>query len=295
MHRAKIVAEIGCNHMGNFATAKKMIEAAASCGAQYAKFQKRCPRELLSEEEYNAPHPSPRNSYGATYGEHREFLEFDIDQHIELKKICAKNDIGYACSVWDITSCLEIMSISPDYLKIPSAMNLCRPIFDTIRNVGYQGEVHVSLGMTTRDEEHDIVSMFASCGWYENLVLYHCTSGYPVPFEDLCLLEIKRLREDYPSVPIGYSGHNTGIAVDVAAYAMGVTWIERHFTLDRCAKGTDHSASLEPSMLRQLVQDIESTRIALSYKPTRTMLEIEMESRKKLKKTRLSEIMVEEE
>ena len=142
-----IVAEIGCNHMGQMDIAYDLIKIAKDSGADYAKFQKRSNKELLSDEQYNAPHPNPINSYGETYGEHRERLEFDLNSHKKLKDYCESINIGYATSVWDMTSAKEIASISPDYIKIPSAMNnnldLLKILIDD-----YKGDVHLSFGMT---------------------------------------------------------------------------------------------------------------------------------------------------
>jgi N-acetylneuraminate synthase len=148
----------------------------------------------------------------------------------------------------------------------------------------YKGEIHASTGMTTKDEIEDLVSFFESKGRNKDLVLYNCTSGYPVPFEDVCLLEITRLKENYEHrvKEIGFSGHHLGIAIDIAAYTLGATWIERHYTLDRTWKGTDHAASLEPEGIRRLVRNIKATQKALNYKDA-DILDIEMVQRKKLK------------
>lgn len=283
-----VIAEIGCNHKGDINIAKKMIQQAAFCGAQYAKFQKRCNRELLSEKEYNNPHPVPYNSYGETYGEHREFLEFSIEQHAELKQHCENIGIGYACSVWDTTSAKEIaMGLNPDFIKIPSAMNMCMPIYEALK--GYGGRIHISFGMTTHEEQARIIKeLVLNFGFKkDNLVFYHCTSAYPADFETLNLYEIDRMRKLYGDFKIGFSGHHKGIAVDVAAYTLGAKYIERHFTLDRTWKGTDHAASLEPGGLNKLVRDLEATHKALQYKTG--VLPCETDQRKKLKKTELNQ------
>lgn len=277
---AKVVAEIGCNHRGSMKTAKRMIEIAARGGAHYAKFQKRNNRELLSHEEYSAPHPVEENSYGKTYGEHREFLEFSIDQHSELQEHCQKNCIGYACSVWDSTSARQIASLCPDYIKIPSASNLQFELYDILFE--YPGQIHVSLGMTTRKEERAIYQYFVHQNKLESLVFYHCTSAYPAPFGCLCLRNLERL-QTHQGIEIGYSGHHLGIAADVAAYTLGAKWIERHFTLDRSWKGTDHAASLEPEELKKLVVDLRNVQKSLAYRNT-NILDEERFQRKKLKK-----------
>jgi len=283
----KVIAEIGCNHTGSLEIAKEMIQVAAVfCKADYVKFQKRSVKELLSPEQYTAPHPNPRNAYGATYGEHREALELDQGQHRELMAECARFGIGYSSSVWDRTSAVEIVALEPEFIKVPSGTNQDYELLQWVcRN--YRGQIHISLGMTTRAEETRLVDFLASEGRLSDVVLYSCTSGYPVPFENVALREIERLRETYRSrvAGIGFSGHHLGIAVDAAAQALGAEWIERHFTLDRTWKGTDHAASLEPDGMRRLVRDARAIAKALTYKTTE-LLPIEEEQRVKLKRAR---------
>ena len=281
---AKVIAEIGCNHKGDMEIAKELIKVAKIyCNADVVKLQKRNNRELLTEEQYNAPHPNPANSYGDTYGAHREFLEFTVEQHRELKKYCDELGIVYSTSVWDLTSAKEIASLNPELIKIPSACNNHYEMLGWLCE-HYKGEIHVSTGMTSQEEIETLVKFFESKGRAKDVVLYACTSGYPVPFEDVCLLEITRLKELYGNrvKEIGFSGHHLGIAVDVAAYTLGATWVERHYTLDRTWKGTDHAASLEPEGLRRLVRDLKAVNKALTYKKE-DVLDIEKVQREKLK------------
>ncbi len=279
-----VIAEAGCNHMGQMEIAKDLIETAAHfCKVDAIKFQKRCPRELLTEEQYNAPHPNPENSYGETYGAHREYLELDVDQHRILKKWCEEAGIIYSTSVWDTTSAKEIAGLNPVFIKIPSA---CNTNFEMISWLcdNYRGEIQLSVGMTTHDEEEEIVKIFEERGRSKDLVVFSCTSGYPVPFKDVCLLELRRLSERYGDrvKAIGFSGHHLGIALDVAAYTLGAGYIERHYTLDRTWKGTDHAASLEPDGVRRLVRNLNATYEALTYK-SEEILPIEQIQRDKLK------------
>lgn len=283
--KPKVIAEIGCNHKGEMEIAKQMISVAKNfCGADAVKFQKRTNKELLKPEEYNAPHPNPANSYGETYGEHREFLEFTAAQHEELKNYCEEIDIEYSTSVWDLTAAKEIVALKPKMIKIPSACNL------DFKMLGYlcehfPGEIHFSVGMTTQDEEQKIVDFLVEKGRAKDAIMYSCTSGYPVDFEDVCLLEIQRLRDTYGDVvkDIGFSGHHNGIAIDNVAYALGANYVERHFTLNRTWKGTDHAASLEPDGMRKLARDLEATHKALHYK-RQEVLPVEEVQRKKLKR-----------
>ena len=279
----KVIAEIGCNHKGEMSIAKELLTIAAQSGVEVAKFQKRNNKELLTQEQYNTPHPNPINSYGATYGAHREFLEFNVNQHKELKKFAESLGIMYSTSVWDTTSAKEIVSLNPVLIKVPSACNNHFEMLKVLRDE-YSGEVHISFGMTTKDEEEKIVSFFEAKNQGNRLVVYSCTSGYPVPFEDICMLEIVRIKEKFENrvKAIGFSGHHLGIAVDVAAYTLGAEWVERHFTLDRTWKGTDHAASLEPTGLKKLSRDLKATHKALSYKQS-DILAIEQVQRDKLK------------
>jgi len=284
MKPPKVIAEIGCNHKGEMEIARELIMMAAKfCKADYAKFQKRNPKELLTEEEYNAPHPNPINSYGESYGKHREFLEFDVDQHKQLLEWCNEFEIGYSTSVWDLTSAKEITTLNPDFIKIPSACNLHFEMLSYLCE-NYEGDIHLSFGMTTHAEEEQIISLFEEKQRAKDLVIYSCTSGYPVPFEDIGLYEITRLIDSYKErvKDVGFSGHHLGIAADVAAMTLGANWIERHYTLDRTWKGTDHSASLEPDGLRRLVRDVTNVSKALAHKEDE-ILEIEVAQRKKLK------------
>lgn len=279
-----VIAEIGCNHKGDMEIAKEMVKVAKIfCNVDAVKFQKRNNRELLTEAQYNAPHPNPHNAYGATYGEHREFLEFSAEEHAALKNYCESLGIIYSTSVWDLTSAKEIAALNPQFIKIPSACNNHYEMLGWLCE-NYEGELHVSTGMTTISETDTLVNFFAERGRAKDLVLYSCTSGYPVPFEDVCLLEISRLTQRYGQKvkQIGFSGHHLGIAVDMAAYTLGAAVIERHYTLDRTWKGTDHAASLEPMGLRKLSRDLNAVYRALNYKQ-KEILDIEKVQREKLK------------
>jgi sialic acid synthase SpsE len=280
----KIIAEIGCNHKGEMAIAKELLLLAKECNVDVAKFQKRNNKELLTEEQYKAVHPNNSNSYGETYGAHREYLEFSVEQHQELFEFCNEIGVTYSTSVWDVTSAREIISINPELIKVPSACNNNYKMLEVLRDE-YKGEVHLSFGMTNQKEEKDVVAFFEETDQAKSrLIIYSCTSGYPVPFEDVCLLEISRLKSEFEHrvKEIGFSGHHLGIAIDNAAYTLGASWIERHFTKDRTWKGTDHSASLEPNGLKKLCRDVNATYKALSFKSSE-ILPIEQVQRDKLK------------
>ena len=278
----KFIAEIGCNHRGDVETAKQMMVVAKTCGADVVKFQKRHSRELLTPEQYNAPYENI-NSYGKTYGEHREFLEFDLDTHAKLKSYAEEHGVEYSTSVWDLTSAREMTSLKPGLLKVPSACNNHVEMLKVLRDE-FEGQVHISVGMSTEQEIETAVDVFQSCP--ERVVLYSCTSGYPVPFDDVCLLEIVRLIQQYKNAgrvgQVGFSGHHNGIAIDSIATVLGASFIERHFTLDRAWKGSDHSASLEPSGFSRLTRDIKHLGQAWTLRSSE-LLPIELPQREKLK------------
>ena len=291
MKRPIIIAEIGCNHKGDMDIAHKMIKLLGvfkilnpESAIDIVKFQKRTNKELLSPAEYNAPHPHPENSYGATYGLHREALEFTKEQHALLKQWCEEEGLIYSTSTWDLTAAKEIVALNPQLIKVHSACNLDFDMLGYLRDP-YNGEIHLSFGMTSKEEEKRIVDFFKEKNRAKDLVIYACTSGYPVPFEDICLNEITRLKNTFEKdvKGIGFSGHHLGIAVDIAALALGAEYFERHFTLDRTWKGTDHAASLEPVGLQKLARDLRNTAKALTSK-SEDILDIEKVQRKKLKR-----------
>merc|ERR1719261_793530 len=155
----KVIAEIGCNHKGDLEIAKELLTLAHECGATVGKFQKRTPKELLTPEQYAAPHPNPHNSYGDTYGAHREALELSIDDHKELQAHCKTIGLEYSCSVWDTTSAKEIVSLKPTLIKVGSPSNQHWEM-QTVLREEYEGDVHISTGMSTKEEIEKIVTFW---------------------------------------------------------------------------------------------------------------------------------------
>jgi len=266
--KIQLVAEIGCNHMGQLNLAKLMINQAKLAGANYVKFQKRDNKTLLSDKQYRGKHPVPHNSFGETYGKHREYLEFNTKMHQKILAYCKKSKIKYSCSAWDVQSAKDISQICKDYIKVPSATNLNFELLDFLC-LKYSGDIHISTGMTSEKEIDAIFKFIKKRKRLKNLVLYSCVSAYPANIKDVCLLDIKKLGEEYGKYikAIGFSGHHRGLSIDNCSIALGATWIERHFTFDRTAKGTDHSASLEPEGLSKLRVRLDETTLALNYKP----------------------------
>merc|ERR1712217_52982 len=201
------------------------------------------------------------------------------------QKHCQEIGLEYSCSTWDTTSAKDIVSLNPVLIKVGSPSNQHWEMQKVLRD-DYEGDVHISTGMTTKEEIEQIVKFWeeGKGNAKERVVLYNRTSGYPVPFKDVCLLDLRLLQSKYTSrvKAIGFSGHHLGIAVDMCAYAMGAEWNERHFTKDRTWKGTDHAASLEPAGLSKLVRDLHAAYTCMTYKET-DILDLEKEQRAKLK------------
>ena len=267
-----LVAEIGCNHMGDMKITKLLIDRAKQCGADYVKFQKRDNNILFSKKEFNSKHPVEANSFGKTYGEHREFLEFNLNQHKKIISYCKKKKIKYSCSVWDINSAKIISKVSKDYIKIPSATNLNFEVLDYLSK-NYKGDIHISTGMTSSDEIDEIIDFLDKRNALKKTVIYSCTSSYPAKIEDIKLLDILIIKEKYGKFikAVGFSGHHKGLSIDNAAITLGASWFERHFTFDRTAKGTDHAASLEAEGLMKLRIRLDETNLTLNYKPKKIL------------------------
>ena len=257
-----------------------MIEEAQKAGCSIVKFQKRTPRLQFSPEKYNAPHPSPQNAFGKTYGEHRENLEFSIDIHKELMEYAQNLGIDYSSSVFDIVSTKEIISINPKHIKIPSPINNKCDIIECIAK-NFNGIIHVSLGMTTKKEEKELITILKKHNKLKNTVLYHCVSAYPTQNNDASLLEITRLKETYSNqvLGFGFSSHHTDLFPSCIALALGATYIEHHITFNKNAKGSDHKISIDYEELKYLTNSLKKTESLLTYKE-KEILDCELEIRK---------------
>lgn len=281
-HKCKVIAEAGCHHLGQMDRAKQLIKLACLCGADYIKFQKRNPEESTPEHLKDKPHPNTAFAYGETYLEHRKNLELTIGQHKELKDFCEFVGIGYSASVWDMTSTREVIGLNPDFIKVGSPTNSNFDIIGCLYDE-YQGQVHISLGMTSKAEIDDIVHFIMDKNGADRTVLYHCTSEYPCPFDRLYLLDIEYLLEKYRpyGFEVGFSNHGYGLAADIAGWVLGARWIERHFVDDRTLKHTDAAASLEPEGLRRVCRDLNHVWQGMLNKDAIT--DEEMKQRKKLR------------
>jgi len=279
----KIIAEIGGNHRGEFNTALKMIDVASQY-ADIIKFQKRDIKTHLLNNDYYKPHPNPFHSYGTTYSEHREFLEFSINEHKDFKKRCEKNNREYSCSVWDLISAEEIIKMNINIIKIPSACNLDKDLLEFVFK-NHKKSIHISLGMTTNKEIKKIYNLSKKYKRNQDLIFYACTSCYPVEPKNLYLKQIEYLKKNYANniQAFGFSGHHTSILPDIAALAYGANYIERHFTLNKKWKGTDHIASLESDEFRSLMRNLILVEKSIQNKPD-ILLNVEKPDFKKLKK-----------
>lgn len=253
-----VIAEIGHNHQGNLDTALEMIKVAATCGVQAVKFQKRSNKSLYTKVYYNRIYDN-ENSYGATYGEHREFLEFGFDEYVKLKKFAEANGVEFMVSAFDFESVDFLEKLGVTSYKIASGDLTNRPLLEYIAKLGKT--MFVSTGAATMEEVQMAYKTVLT--YNEKLCLLHCTSGYPTEYQDLNLKVIETFKKEFPKAIIGYSGHDNGILASVVACMLGATVVEKHFTLNHSWKGTDHKFSLEPAGLRKQVRDLRRLDISL--------------------------------
>jgi len=251
-----IVAEIGINHNGDIEIAKELIKVAKESGCNAVKFQKRNIDKVYSEEFLNSYRDSP---WGKTQRDQKNGLEFDLKQYQEIDSYCKDQQIEWFVSAWDISSQLFINdNFKCNYNKVASAMNVHKKLMELIASEGKH--TFISTGMSSIDEIEVMVEIFEkqNCSFE----LMHTVSTYPMKDSDANLKMIDTLKNRF-NCNVGYSGHETGVAISTAAVAFGVTLIERHITLDRSMYGSDQSASLEPNGLRQLVSSIRKIEIAM--------------------------------
>jgi sialic acid synthase len=253
-----VIAELGHNHQGSVEQCKQLIDLAKRCGANAVKLQKRDNRSLYTRTMFDSLYNS-LNAFGATYGEHREFLEFDRDQHRELQDYAAECNITLFSTPFDIPSADFLASLDMPAYKIASADLNNLPL---IRHVAMLDK---PLLISTGGGDLEQVEQAYRCAREQNpqVALLQCTAGYPPAWDELNLQVIQTYRERFPEAVIGLSTHDSGIAMGPVAYVLGARIIEKHFTLNRAMKGTDHPFSLERSGLEKLVRDLRRTRMAL--------------------------------
>jgi sialic acid synthase len=253
-----VIAEIGHNHQGSLEQAKRMFTAAAECGVNAVKLQKRDNRSLFTRDYFNRPYDNEA-SFGATYGEHREALEFGREEYLELQEHARSLGVAFFATAFDFKSADFLAELNVPAFKIASGDLLNTPL---LRYVGEIGKpVIFSTGGGTLDDVRRAYEALAEVS--DQIVVLQCTAGYPAEWDELDLRVVQTFREVFPQAIAGFSSHDNGIAMPVAAYVLGARVVEKHFTLNRALKGTDHAFSLEPQGLRKLVRDLRRTRLAL--------------------------------
>ena len=254
-HPAYVIAEIGINHNGDLNIAKRMIDAAVHAGADAVKFQKRTPNVATPPEQKHQMRETPWGYI--TYLEYRYKVEFNEEQYAEIDSYCRQRGIPWMVSVWDEPSVDFMEKFDTPAYKIPSAS---LTDFNLIRKARATGKpLILSSGMSTMEQ----IKMGVAIAGEENLLLMHCTSTYPCEPEELNLKVIQTLREEFPALPIGYSGHEVGLVPSAVAVAFGASMVERHLTLDRAMWGSDQAASVEPGGFERLVKYIRVTEASL--------------------------------
>jgi N-acetylneuraminate synthase len=274
-HPTYVVAEIGINHNGDLEIAKKMIDAAVHTGVTAVKFQKRTPEVCTPPEQQKQMRETPWGYI--TYLEYRYKVEFTQEQYLEIDHHCKENGIEWFVSVWDEPSVDFMEQFDTPVYKIPSASLTDHGLLRRVRTTGRP--IILSTGMSTMEEIHQAVKVVGT----KNLVITHATSTYPCGPEELNLKMIGTLRNEFPTVPIGYSGHEVGLVPSTIAVALGACMVERHLTLDRAMWGSDQAASVEPGGFERLVKYVRVTEQALGD-GVKKVYDSELSSLKKLRR-----------
>jgi len=251
-----IIAEAGINHNGDIAIAKRLIDVAKSAGCDAVKFQKRTPEVCVPEAMRNVMRETPWGDI--TYFDYKKKIEFEKAEYDEIDAYCKKVGIAWSASAWDIPSLDFLSQYDLPFHKIASALATYVPF---ITKIAKEGKLtYASTGMCNWEQIDQLVDIFkkADCP----LVLMHTISTYPAEESQLNLKMIGTLADRY-GVPVGYSGHEPSVSPSITAAALGAVAIERHITLDRSMWGTDHSASLEPSGLSNLVGSLRKVRLSM--------------------------------
>jgi N-acetylneuraminate synthase len=252
---AYVIAEIGLNHNGSVELAKQLIDVAADAGAQAVKFQKRTPEISTPEHMKSVMRETPWGEM--TYLEYRYRVEFDREQYIEIGDYATLRGLDWFASPWDVPAVEFLEELNVVAHKVASASVTDLELLSALAATGKP--IILSTGMSTMDQIAAAVEVLGT----ENLVMLHATSTYPLPAEETNLRMLATLRGAFPGVPVGYSGHERGLQISLAAVALGATAVERHITLDRAMWGSDHAASLEPTGLEHLVRDIRIIETAM--------------------------------
>lgn len=253
-----VIAEIGHNHMGRLDTCMEMLRVAKECGADAAKLQKRDNHSLYTKGLYAQVYDNP-NSYGATYGEHREALEFGVSEYKELQAYAKEIKLTFFSTAFDMPSADFLAELDMPAYKIASGDLRNIPLLRHIAK--FNKPMILSTGGGSLEDISRAVETITPIN--SQLAILQCTAAYPCEFSELNLRVIERLRVAYPNNVVGLSDHDNGISMSVAAYVLGARIVEKHFTLNRASRGTDHAFSLEPIGLKKMVRDLRRVRLAL--------------------------------
>lgn len=270
-----IIAEIGLNHNGSLEIAKQLIDEAVAAGCSAVKFQKRTPELCVPPDQRNIERDTPWGRM--TYLEYRYKVEFNEAEYAEIDRYCRAKGIDWFASCWDEEAVDFIEQFNPPLYKAASASLTDLPLLEKMKGTGKP--LMISTGMSTMSEIDHAVEQLGG----GNLLIAHSTSAYPCPLHELNLRMLHTLRLWFPGIPVGYSGHETGLATTVAAVALGACFVERHFTLDRAMWGSDQAASVEPTGMARLVKDIRAVEEALGN-GIKQVYESELAPRKKLRR-----------
>ena len=270
-----VIAEIGINHNGSLDVAKQMIEGAARAGCDAVKFQKRTPELCVPRDQWDIERDTPWGRM--TYLEYRHKVEFSLREYAEIDRYCRERSILWFASCWDEPSVDFIEQFDPALYKAASASLTDHDLLRKMKSTGKP--LILSTGMSTMDE----IGCAVSAAGLQDLLVAHATSTYPCPSKELNLRMISTLRQKYPFTPVGYSGHEPGLAPTLAAVALGASFVERHVTLDRTMWGSDQAASVELVGLERLVRDIRSVEEALGD-GVKQVYESELSARAKLRR-----------
>ena len=274
-HPVYVIAEIGINHNGSLDIAKKLIDEAVAAGCDAVKFQKRTPELCTPKDQWHLERDTPWGRM--TYINYRHMIELGYDEYEAIDQYCKEKDIDWFVSCWDEESVNFMEQFNPGLYKFASASLTDHDLIAKVKSTGRP--YILSTGMSTMSEIRETIEKFGT----ENLMIAHSTSAYPCPPQELNLRMVDTLMGLYPECPIGYSGHETGLATTVAAVALGACFVERHFTLDRAMWGSDHAASVEPQGMQKLVRDIRDVELALGDGIKR-VYESEMGAMKRLRR-----------
>lgn len=253
-----VIAEIGHNHQGSVEQCMRLFDEARAAGANAVKLQKRDNRALFTREMYDSPYNS-ENAYAPTYGAHREFLEFGRAEYLALADHARKIGITFFSTAFDIPSADFLAELDLPAIKVASGDITNTPLLRHIARIGKP--MLVSTGGASMDDVRRAFDAIMPIN--DQLCIMQCTSGYPPRFEELNMRVIQTYRDAFPETVIGFSAHDSGIAMGLAGYMLGARVLEKHFTLNRALKGTDHAFSLEPQGLQKLVRDLRRARVAL--------------------------------